>query len=93
MRVYFDYNATSPLGDEALRAVTLGPAEIFGVADRLGSLQVGKEANVVVWSGDPFEFGTDAEHVFVRGREYTAPNRQDLLMRRYKTLPPDYEKP
>src|SRR3954453_2975609 len=44
--------------DDALRAVTLTPAEIFGVADRVGSLQAGREGNVVIWSGDPFEFTT-----------------------------------
>ncbi len=79
--------------DEALRAITLGPAELFGVADRVGSLRVGLEANIVVWDGDPFEFATRAEHVLVRGVEYTAPSRKDLLTQRYKTLPPDYEKP
>src|SRR5437868_3557346 len=56
--------------DDALRAVTLAPAEFFGVADRVGSLQAGREGNVVVWSGDPFEFTTRAEHVFVHGRGY-----------------------
>jgi imidazolonepropionase-like amidohydrolase len=79
--------------EEALRAVTLAPAEMFGVADRIGSLRPGREANVVVWSGDPFEFSTRAEHVFVRGREYRAPTRQDDLMQRYRKLPPDYKKP
>lgn len=79
--------------EEALRAVTLAPAEMFGVADRIGSLQPGREANVVVWSGDPFEFSTRAEHVFVRGREFRAPTRQDELMQRYRKLPPDYKKP
>src|SRR5438132_1610788 len=49
--------------DQALRAVTLSPAEMFGVADRYGSLEPGKVANVVVWSGDPFEFTTGVEHV------------------------------
>lgn len=78
---------------EALRAVTLTPSETFGVADRIGSLQAGREANVVVWSGDPFELSTIAEHVLVRGREYTAPTRQDLLEQRYKTLPPAYRRP
>jgi imidazolonepropionase-like amidohydrolase len=71
--------------DEALRAVTLAPAEAFGVADTIGSLAVGKAANVVVWSGDPFEFTTRAEHVFVRGQETLAPSRQDLLSDRYRT--------
>jgi imidazolonepropionase-like amidohydrolase len=71
--------------DEALRAVTLAPAEAFGVGDAIGSLAVGKAANVVVWSGDPFEFSTRAEHVFVRGIERVEPSRQDLLQERYKT--------
>ena len=79
--------------EDALRAITLTPAEIFGVADRLGSLQPGKDADVVVWSGDPFEFATEPEHVFVRGREAHTPTRQDLLEQRYKTLPPDYRRP
>ena len=79
--------------DDALRAVTLAPAEVFGIGDRVGSLTVGKDANVVVWSGDPFEFRTDAEHVFIRGRSVKAPSRQDQLMERYKTLPPAYRTP
>jgi imidazolonepropionase-like amidohydrolase len=76
--------------DDALRAVTLAPAELFGLADRVGSLAVGREANVVVWSGDPFELSTRAEHVLVRGHEYAEPTREDLLTQRYKTLPPKY---
>ncbi|HKR09847.1 MAG TPA: amidohydrolase family protein [Gemmatimonadaceae bacterium] len=79
--------------DAALRAVTLTPAEIFGVADRVGSLQVGREGNVVVWSGDPFEFTTRAEHVFVRGREYNEKTRQDLLIERYRNLPGTHNQP
>ena len=74
--------------DDALRAVTLTPAEVFGVADRIGSLQAGRDANVVIWNGDPFEFTSLAEHVFVRGREYTELDRQQLLTERYRTLPP-----
>jgi imidazolonepropionase-like amidohydrolase len=77
----------------ALRAITLTPAETFGVADRVGSLSVGKLADVVVWSGDPFEFATRAEHVFVNGVQSNAPSREDLLETRYKTLPPAYRRP
>jgi imidazolonepropionase-like amidohydrolase len=73
--------------DQALRAITLTPAEMFGVADRVGALAPGRDANVVVWSGDPFEFATRAERVFVRGRENTAPSRQDELTQRYRTPP------
>src|SRR2546428_397310 len=76
--------------EQALRAVTLSPAEIFGVADRHGSLEPGKVANVVVWSGDPFEFTTGVEHVFIRGREIPLKSRQTELFERYKKLPPTY---
>jgi len=76
--------------EQALRAVTLTPAEIFGVADRYGSLEAGKVANVVVWSGDPFEFATGVEHVFIRGRDIPLRSRQTELLERYKTLPPKY---
>ncbi|HVZ77548.1 MAG TPA: amidohydrolase family protein [Gemmatimonadaceae bacterium] len=78
--------------DDALRAITLTPAEMFGVAARVGSLQPGKDGDVVVWSGDPFEFATQPEQVFIRGKEVDAPSRQDMLEQRYKKLPPDYEK-
>jgi imidazolonepropionase-like amidohydrolase len=73
--------------DNALKAVTIWPAEIFGVADRVGSLAPGRDANVVVWSGDPFEFTTHAEHVWVRGIEHNEKTRQDLLTERYMNLP------
>jgi imidazolonepropionase-like amidohydrolase len=77
--------------DDALRALTLAPAQIFGIADRVGTLEAGKVANVVVWSGDPFEFATRAEHVIVHGKEYHDVSRQDMLTQRYKNLPPNYE--
>jgi len=76
--------------DQALRAVTLTPAEIFGVADRYGSIETGKVANLVVWSGDPFEFSTAVEHVFIRGKEIPLRSRQTELLERYRTLPPKY---
>lgn len=79
--------------DDALRAITLAPAELFGVADRVGSLAPGKDGDVVIWSGDPFEFATQPEHVYVRGKEDTTSTRQDLLEQRYKNLPPNYRKP
>ena len=79
--------------DDALRAITLSPAEIYGVADKVGSLKAGSEGNVVIWSGDPFEFSTRAEQVFVRGKKIDAPSRQDMLAKRYQTLPPKYNAP
>ena len=53
--------------DDALRSVTLSTARARGMADRYGSLEAGKVANVVVWSGDPLEFSSRADHVFIRG--------------------------
>ena len=80
--------------DAALRAVTVNPARIFGVAQRYGTLELGKDADVVVWSGDPFELLTSVEHVFIRGREMPDDNRQRELLERYRTLdtalPPAY---
>jgi imidazolonepropionase-like amidohydrolase len=70
--------------DDALRAVTLAPAEVFGVADSVGSLQAGRDGNVVVWDGDPFEFATRATHVLIRGRDARTASREDLLIERYK---------
>ncbi len=53
---------------EALRAITLTPAETLGVADRVGSLEVGKDADFVVWSGHPFRIRSRPEGVYVEGR-------------------------
>lgn len=56
--------------DAALRALTLTPAEIFGVADRLGSIEKGKIANLVVTDGDLFNEKTKIKFVFVDGRRF-----------------------
>jgi imidazolonepropionase-like amidohydrolase len=79
--------------DEALRAVTTVPAQTFGLGDRIGALRAGMDADVVVWSGDPFEFSTRAERVFVRGVQRDIFNRQEQLTERYRTLPPDFRRP
>ena len=73
--------------EDALRAITLVPAEVMGVANRVGAIAEGRNANIVIWSGDPFEFSSVAERVFVRGRESSTKSRQDLLTERYRTLP------
>jgi imidazolonepropionase-like amidohydrolase len=72
--------------EAALRAVTLEPARAWGVADRLGSLEVGKDADVVVWSGDPFELTTAAERVFIAGREMSKDTRQKQLLEKYRVI-------
>ncbi|HXM14321.1 MAG TPA: amidohydrolase family protein, partial [Candidatus Eremiobacteraceae bacterium] len=57
--------------DAALRALTLSSAEIFGVSDRLGSIDTGKIANLVITDGDIFGEKTKIKYVFVDGRKYT----------------------
>ena len=57
--------------EDALRALTLAPAEIYGVADRLGSIEKGKIANLVVTKGDLFDDQTRVQFIFVDGRKYT----------------------
>jgi len=63
--------------DVALRALTLAPAEVLGVADRLGSLEAGKIADVVVWSGEPLAKDTKAKMVFVDGVLYEPEEKRD----------------
>jgi imidazolonepropionase-like amidohydrolase len=62
------YAAAYGMGvEEALKAVTINPAEMFGVADKIGSLEAGKQANLFISDGDPFEPMTNIEHVFIKG--------------------------
>lgn len=69
--------------EEALKAITLNPAQIWGVADRLGSLDIGKDANIVVANGDPLDLKTDVKQVFIQGREVPMSNRQTRLRDQY----------
>ena len=70
--------------DEALKAITINAAEIWGVADQLGSLDAGKTANVVVANGDPLDVETDVKQVFIAGREVRMTDRQVRLRDEYK---------
>jgi imidazolonepropionase-like amidohydrolase len=72
----------------ALEAITLTPARVFGAGESMGTLAAGRRADVVVWSGDPFEFSTRPEHVFIGGEEIPLTSRQTELLERYRTLPP-----
>lgn len=65
--------------DEALKAITIVPAQIMGVADRLGSLEQGKNATLFVCDGDPFETKTQVHHVFIDGWQIPMVSRQTLL--------------
>lgn len=78
----------------ALAAVTLNPAKIFGVANRVGSLAPGKDADLVIWSGDPFEPLSKPQLILVRGEAQPLRSRQLDLRDRYLDLngamPPAY---
>ena len=69
--------------DEALKAITINAAEIWGVGDQLGSLDAGKTANVVVANGDPLDVKTDVKQVFIGGRAVPMTDRQTQLRDEY----------
>src|SRR5208337_630132 len=62
--------------DDALKAVTLYPAQIFGLADQFGTLEPGKIANLIVTNGDPLELTTDVRYLFIRGQLTSMDNKQ-----------------
>lgn len=72
--------------EAALAALTINPARIYGVADRYGSLEIGKAGDVVVWSGDPLETSARPIAVLIDGRITSLKNRQTMLRDRYKDL-------
>lgn len=78
----------------ALAALTINPAKMFGVADRIGSLEPGKDADLVVWSGDPFEPLSRPQLILIEGKPQPLTSRQIELRDRYKDLnrpyPPEY---
>ncbi|MEL6330626.1 MAG: amidohydrolase family protein [Planctomycetota bacterium] len=68
---------------DAVRAITLGPAEIFGVADSYGSLERGKSATLIVTDGPILEIPTQVLHAFIDGREIDLSNKQTKLRDKY----------
>lgn len=74
------FAATYGMGKkEALKAVTINPAKIFGVDDQLGTLEKGKVANLFISDGDPFETKTQIEHLFIRGYKVPIESRHTQL--------------
>jgi imidazolonepropionase-like amidohydrolase len=78
--------------DDALKAITIVPAEIFGVADRLGSIEQGKSATLFVCNGDPFETKTDVLHVFIDGWKIPMTSRQTELYNEFLQREPGLTK-
>jgi imidazolonepropionase-like amidohydrolase len=81
---------------EGLEAITLSPARMYRVDDKCGSIEVGKEADLIVWSADPLELTSNPEQVVIRGETVSLENRQTLLRDRYlqldSALPPAWRK-
>jgi imidazolonepropionase-like amidohydrolase len=70
--------------EEALKAITLYPARILGADDRVGSLEVGKDATLIVTDGDPLQTPTHVEAAFIQGRQVDLDNRHKRLWRKYE---------
>lgn len=86
------YEAANAVGyglprEEALRAVTLYPAQILGVDDQLGTIEVGKTANLIVTDGDPLEIQTQVRHLFINGRLTSTDNKHRQLWEKYRNRP------
>jgi imidazolonepropionase-like amidohydrolase len=78
--------------EDALKAVTIVPAEIFGVADKLGSIEVGKSATFFVCNGDPFETKTQVSRVFIEGWQMPMVSRQTELYNEFLKREPGLSK-
>lgn len=73
--------------EEALKAVTLYPAQILGLGDQLGSIEVGKRANLILTTGDPLEIRTEVKQVFIEGRPSDMSSKHTRLYDKYRARP------
>jgi imidazolonepropionase-like amidohydrolase len=73
--------------ERAIRALTIDAAEILGVADRIGSLEPGKLANLAIWNGDPLEIRTPLPRVIIAGREVGPDNKHLMLYEKFSSRP------
>ena len=79
--------ATGVSWGEALRLITSAPAEAIGLGGEIGSLEPGRRADVVIWSGDPLDPRSAAESVFIDGVQQPLETHQTKLLDRYRHLP------
>jgi imidazolonepropionase-like amidohydrolase len=73
--------------DEAIRALTINPARIFGIDDRVGSLKVGKDADLFIISGDPLDLRSEVKHLFIDGQDVDLDNWWQSLYDTWKERP------
>jgi imidazolonepropionase-like amidohydrolase len=86
------YNAATAVAyglpyDQALRAVTINPAEIWGADSQIGSLDKGKWADLMVTTGDPLETQTEVKILFIKGKQADLSNRHTRLYEKYLNRP------
>ena len=72
---------------DALKSVTLNPAQIWGVADKIGSIEEGKWADLMITDGDPLEARTEVKQVFIKGKSLDLDNKHKQLYRKYLNRP------
>jgi imidazolonepropionase-like amidohydrolase len=73
--------------EDGLKAVTLYPAQIFGLDSQLGTIETGKIANLIVTNGDPLEVTTEVKYLFIKGELTSTDNKQRELYEKYKNRP------
>jgi imidazolonepropionase-like amidohydrolase len=89
-RIPYYAASTVPYGlphDEALKALTLYPAQILGIDDQLGTIEPGKIANLIVTTGDPLAIPTEVRYLFIRGQLVDLDNKQRQLYEKYRKRP------
>ena len=73
--------------EEAIKALTINPARIFGIDDRVGSLKVGKDADLFITTGDPLDLRSEVRHLFINGRDVDLNNWWKTLYETWKARP------
>jgi imidazolonepropionase-like amidohydrolase len=73
--------------DEALKAITINPAQIWGASDKIGSIEKGKWADLMITDGDPLEAPTQIKYLFIKGKEIDLTNKQTRLYQKYLNRP------
>jgi imidazolonepropionase-like amidohydrolase len=73
--------------EEALKAMTLYPAQILGLADQLGTIEPGKMADLIVTDGDPLAIPTQVRYLFIKGELTSTDNRHLRLYEEYRKRP------
>jgi len=73
--------------EEAIKALTINPAKMFGVADRMGSIEVGKDADLLIAAGDPLDLKTEVKQLVINGRAIDMANWWETLYQKFKSRP------